>query len=99
MRLVWLIGCLAAMGACLVHIRSQQNAVKADMCKMESHRVELRRQIWEQQIKNAELSSPQYLKSHGQWAIEMMNPLDFTPTERKTTKTAAKGGGTDGGGF
>ena len=98
-RLVWLIIFLAATGAVLVHIRAQQNDLKAQMCRLESRRVELRRQIWQQQIRQAELSNPQYLKAHGQWALEMTGPLDMVPTERKITKTAAKASGSDSGGF
>ncbi len=98
-RLVWLIIFLAATGAVLVHIRAQQNDLKAQMCRLESRRLELRRQIWQQQLRQAELSNPLYLKAHGQWALEMTGPLDLVPTERKVTKTADKAPNGDAGGF
>ena len=57
LKFVWVILAVLAVGAAAVQLRVEQNALKADMYRMESQRFAVRRTLGDQQLRLAALLS------------------------------------------
>jgi len=73
------IGCIivamAAIGAAAVHLRVQQERVRSDCYRLEAERLELRRTLWQQQLRLGELTAPEHIRRiHEDWPVELVGP-------------------------
>ncbi len=74
-RIILIILALTAIGIGVVQIRQRQNLAKAEMYRLEASRLEVRRTLWEQQVKMGELSSPQKSDQRGRdWPLDLVGP-------------------------
>ncbi len=75
MRLAWIILALGAMYAGLTHLRASQTASEAEMYRLEARRIEVRRKLWDQQVRLGELSAPQPALWRARcWPLEIVGP-------------------------
>jgi hypothetical protein len=77
MRLAWIIIGLTAISATVVHMRCRQSQARTEMYVLESQRVQVRRTLWEQQVRLGDLTSPQNIrKLTSDWPLEVASPGD-----------------------
>ncbi len=80
MRLAWVILMLAATAAGTVHLRLQQNRVRTDMNNLEAQRLDVRRRLWDQQLRLGELTAPQHIRALSDgWPFQMVGPGELSP--------------------
>jgi len=83
MRTAWIILCMAALGVGVVHLRSRQNGLRAEMYRLEARRVKVRRRLWNQQLRIGELdvTGPKLQRSRD-WALDLLPPDEAPPASR-----------------
>jgi hypothetical protein len=86
LRLAWVIILMAAVGAAAVHLRLRATQARTQIQSLEAQRVQMRRQIWEQQVKLGELTAPQETRFRGKDTA-----LDSSPGPTPTGMTAERG--------
>ena len=75
MRFAWIILAFAAIAAVMVHFRLEQASVRAETYRLSARRHEVRRTLWDQQIRLGELASPRQVNRRGrQLALELLPP-------------------------
>jgi hypothetical protein len=80
MRLAWIIIGLTAISATVVHLRCRQSQTRTEMYALESQRVQVRRTLWEQQVRLGDLTSPQNIRRLTfDWPLEIVSPGEVEP--------------------
>ncbi len=75
MRFAWIILAFAVIAAGMVHLRLERASVQADTFRLSARRHEVRRELWNQQIRLGELTSPREVNKRGyQLALELLPP-------------------------
>ncbi len=75
MRFAWIILAFAVIAAAMVHLRLERASVRADTFRLSARRHEIRRELWNQQIRLGELTSPREVNQRGhQLALELLPP-------------------------
>ena len=75
MRFAWIILAFAVIAAAVVHLRLEQASVRAETYRLSASRHEVRRTLWDQQIRLGELASPRQVNQRGrQLALELLPP-------------------------
>lgn len=90
MRLAWIIIGLAAISATVVHLRCRQSQNRTEMQTLDSQRVQVRRTIWEQQLRMGDLTSPQNIRRLTvDWPLEVLRPGDWdsAPVAKQPART------------
>ena len=62
MRLAFIIVCLTAIGVGLVHIRREEVALHHEVQSKQSRHVELRREIWDRQVRLGHMTTPRNIR-------------------------------------
>ncbi len=83
-KLIFLILFLTAIAICLVHIRQGQSSVRYEIHQLRSKQIKLRRRLWDQQVKLAQLTAPREVRLR---AEEML--LDLTSKRSDMSGLAA----------
>lgn len=88
MRLSWVIFLMAIIGVAKVHLANRQTALRTEcLVKLPAERLEIRRTLWEQQVKLAELTAPQQLRLRSrEWALDIRGPEDVLPPAGPTVR-------------
>ena len=93
MRFAWVIAVLATVGAAEVCLRSGQDRTQAELYRLEAKRLQVRRTLWEQQLRASELSAPQETRKRGLgWALEVREPGPLPPAEKPQFAGRKSGG-------
>ncbi|MDY7011097.1 MAG: hypothetical protein SVV80_10155 [Planctomycetota bacterium] len=78
MRFAWIILAFAVIAVAMVHLRLEQAFVRAETFQMSARRCEIRRRLWDHQIRLGELASPRQVNRRGrQLALELLPPGEF----------------------
>ena len=75
MRTAWVIVILVAVGAALAVIRTKQVAAQARTYQLEAERLQVRRRLWNQQLRLGRLRRPREVQVRFQdWALPLAPP-------------------------
>ena len=75
MRMAWVLILLAAVGAAAAGLRTRQIATQGGLYRLEAKRLNVRRRLWDQQLRLGRLRAPRQTELRGQgWALEMVVP-------------------------
>ena len=75
MRFVWIILAFTVIAVAMAHLRLEQASVRAETYRLSALRHEVRRTLWDQQIRLGELTSPRQVNQRGrQLALELLPP-------------------------
>lgn len=89
LRLAWIIVAMGAISATLVHLRCRQIQARAEMHHLEANRLQVRRALWDQQIRLGDLTSPPNLRRlTADWPMEIIESGTLEP-KSKTAAPAA----------
>ena len=78
MRFAWIILAFAVIAVATVHLRLEQTSVRAETYRLSARRREVRRRLWDQQIRLGELACPRQVNRRGrQLALELLPPGEF----------------------
>ncbi len=88
-RACFLIGALAAIALAAVHLRAEQTRCAADLLKLESRWVALRRDWWELQVRAARLRAPERIHDRVEnLQADLFPPALDEPPQRPVRLTA-----------
>lgn len=83
-----MIVALAAVSAAAVHMRLRQAHLRAEMCSLEAERIQLRRKLWDQQLRLGELTAPQHIRLLAEgWPFQVVGPGESSPQQRPARDT------------
>ncbi len=75
MRFAWIILAFAVIASAMVHLRLERASVQADTFRLSARRHEVRRELWNQQVRLGELTSLRQVNRRGhQLALELLPP-------------------------
>ena len=75
LRIGFLIVSLAAIGAAVVSVRAEQTQVRAELQRLDARRLEVRRRLWDQQVRLGELTAPKpTLWRARRWPLDLVAP-------------------------
>ncbi len=75
MRLAWVILALAAIGAATVYFRCEQDRARCQMYRLDARRLQIRRSLWQQQIRLGELPvGGRVYRRLPEWPLELVAP-------------------------
>ena len=75
MRLAWIIVAFAAIAAATVHLRLQQTRTRSEIHNLQADRLEVRRRLWQQQLRLGELTSPRHIRRLARdWPMDVAEP-------------------------
>ena len=88
-RACFLVGALAVIALAAVHLRAEQTRCAADLLKLESKWVMLRRDWWELQVRAARLRAPQRIHDRVKnLQADLFPPASDEPPQRPVRLTA-----------
>ena len=75
MRLAWVIVLLVAVAAATGLLRVRRIATQADVYRLEARRLRLRRRVWDQQLRLAQLKAPREVELRAlSWGLRLDRP-------------------------
>jgi hypothetical protein len=90
-RACFLIGALAAIALAAVHLRTEQTRCAADLLKLESKWVALRRDWWELQVRAARLRAPARIHDRvANLQADLFLPASDKPPQRPVRLTSGR---------
>ncbi|MCK4601077.1 MAG: hypothetical protein KAU28_01340, partial [Phycisphaerae bacterium] len=79
MRLAFVIISLAAIALALVHVRRAESCAGHEIQRLRTRQVELRRRMWDQEVRIGQLTAPGELRRKGREMSLDMAPPTVTP--------------------
>lgn len=75
MRAVWVIFVFVLVGVAAALLRSEHNNAQAEIYRLEAERLQVRREIWDQQLRMGRLQRPHEIQLRRQdWALDLLPP-------------------------